>query len=95
VVIIAHFAKIENDVVTQVIVVDNKDCGNLEFPESEAVGAAFINSIGLPGIWKQTSYNNNFRTKYAGIGDKYDSEKDEFVSPVVDAPAEEVPAKKK
>ena len=82
----AHFAKIENDVVTQVIVVDNKDCGDLEFPESEAVGAAFINSIGLPGIWKQTSYNNNFRNKYAGIGDTYNSENDEFVSPVLDIP---------
>jgi hypothetical protein len=91
----AHFAKIENDVVTQVIVVDNKDCGDLEFPESEAVGAAFINSIGLPGIWKQTSYNNNFRSKYAGIGDKYDAELDAFVSPVINAPVEAAPKKTK
>jgi hypothetical protein len=91
----AHFAKIENDVVTQVIVVDNKDCGDLEFPESEAVGAAFINSIGLPGIWKQTSYNNNFRSKYAGIGDKYDAELDAFVSSVINAPVEAAPKKTK
>ena len=86
----AHFAKIENGVVTQVIVVDNKDCGDVDFPESEAVGAAFINSIGLNGTWKQTSYNGNFRTKYAGVGDKYDEENDEFVSPVVEEePVEE------
>ena len=86
----AHFAKINADgVVEQVIVVDNKDCGDVDFPESEAIGAAFINSIGLPGNWRQTSYNSNFRSKYAGIGDKYDAENDEFVSPVVEAPVEE------
>jgi hypothetical protein len=89
VVIIAHFAKINSDgVVEQVIVVDNKDCGDLDFPESEAIGQAFIKSIGLDGIWKQTSYNSNFRSKYSGIGDKYDAELDEFVSPVVELPAE-------
>jgi hypothetical protein len=33
------------------------------------------------GIWKQTSYNNNFRKKYAGIGDIYDPVKDKFLSP--------------
>lgn len=89
-IIIAHFAKISPEgVVEQVVVVDNKDCGNLDFPESEAIGAAFLNSIGLPGNWRQTSYNSNFRSKYAGIGDKYDAENDEFVSPVVsEAPAE-------
>jgi hypothetical protein len=85
----AHFAKINSDgVVEQVIVVDNKDCGDLDFPESEAIGQAFIKSIGLDGIWKQTSYNSNFRFKYSGIGDRYDSELDEFVSPVVDTPSE-------
>ena len=78
----AHFAKINADgVVEQVIVVDNKDCGDLDFPESEAVGAAFINSIGLPGIWKQTSYNANIRKNYAGIGYTYRSDIDAFVPP--------------
>lgn len=78
----AHFAKIENGVVSQVIVVSNEDCGGVEFPDSEPIGQAFINSLdGLQGEWKQTSYNANFRGKYAGIGDTYDSELDEFVSP--------------
>lgn len=88
----AHFAKIENGVVSQVIVLNNSDCGGGEFPESEPIGNAFINSIGLPGVWKQTSYNSNFRGKYSGIGDKFDEtlgEHGEFVSPVaVEAPAE-------
>lgn len=78
----AHFAQIAGDTVTQVIVVSNDDCGNLEFPESEPVGQEFIASIGLAGEWKQTSYNNNFRGRYAGIGFRYDRQLDEFVQPI-------------
>ena len=85
----AHFAKIENGTVTQVIVVNNDDCGGGDYPASEAAGQAFIRSIGLDGEWRQTSYNGNFRGKYAGIGDLFDAEADAFVSPVVEAaPAE-------
>ena len=86
----AHFARIENGIVGQVIVVNNETLGDLEFPESEAVGQEFIASLGLDGTWKQTSYNANFRGKYAGAGDTYDEELDEFVSPVV--PEIEAPA---
>ena len=86
----AHFARIENGIVGQVIVVNNETLGDLEFPESEAVGQAFIASLGLDGTWKQTSYNANFRAKYAGAGDTYDEELDEFVAPVV--PEIEAPA---
>ena len=77
----AHFAEIKGDVVTQVIVVGNDDCGGGTFPESEPVGQAFIASLGLQGEWKQTSYNGNFRGCYAGIGFKYDSVKDIFIAP--------------
>jgi len=80
----AHFARIENGIVGQVIVVNNETLGDLEFPASEAVGQGFIASLGLGGQWLQTSYNANFRGKYAGSGDTYDSELDEFVSPVVE-----------
>jgi hypothetical protein len=76
----AHFAKIdENNIVQQVIVVTNEDCGNLEFPESEIVGQTFLNSIGLNGTWKQTSYNSNFRKNYAGIGNVFDESRDAFI----------------
>lgn len=78
----AHFAKVENGVVQQVIVVADSDCGGGTFPASEPVGQAFIASLGLEGEWKQTSYNNNFRDKYAGIGYTYDSVNDVFVAPV-------------
>jgi len=74
----AHFAKIEEGIVTAVIVVANEDCGGGEFPQSEAIGQAFIAERGLGGLWLQTSYNANFRGKFASIGDKF--ENDEFVS---------------
>jgi len=77
----AHFAKVENGVVREVIVIGNDDCGGGDFPTSEAVGQAFIASLGLAGEWKQTSYNANFRSKYAGIGDTYDAVNDVFVAP--------------
>lgn len=80
-VIVAHFAKVENGKVQQVIVVANSDCSNLPFPESEPVGQAFIESLGIGGEWLETSYNNNFRGTYAGIGYSYDAELDEFVAP--------------
>jgi len=80
----AHFAKIENGIVREVIVVGNGDCAGGDFPESEAAGQAFIASIGLSGEWRQTSYNNNFRSKYAGIGDTYDAVNDVFIAPSIE-----------
>lgn len=78
----AHFARVDDSIVREVIVIDNADCGGGEFPGSEPIGQAFIDSIGLTGVWRQTSYNSNFRVTYAGIGFAYDSDLDEFVAPV-------------
>jgi hypothetical protein len=83
----AHFAKIIDGVVEQVIVVSNDNCGGGDFPESEPIGQAFIASLGLTGEWLQTSYHANFRGLYAGIGYTYDANLDEFVSPT-DEPVE-------
>ena len=80
----AHFARINDNIVQQVIVIANDDCGGGNFPESEPIGQAFIASLGLAGVWKQTSYNGNFRSKYAGIGDTYDAVNDVFVAPAVE-----------
>jgi len=80
----AHFAKIENGIVREVIVVGNGDCAGGDFPESEAAGQAFIASLGLAGEWRQTSYNANFRSRYAGIGDVYDAVNDVFVAPTIE-----------
>lgn len=76
----AHFAKInEENIVEYIMKVDNKDINNLDFPESEPIGAQFLLDIGFEGNWKQTSYNNNFRRRYAAIGYTYDSENDVFL----------------
>jgi hypothetical protein len=75
----AHFAQIVNNVVTNVIVVSNENCGGGEFPESEPIGQAFIASLGLKGLWLQTSYHANFRGCYAGSGYTYDAQLDKFV----------------
>ena len=80
----AHFARIEFGIVRDVNVINNSDCGGGDYPESEPIGQAFIASLGIAGEWKQTSYNGNFRGKYAGIGDIYDVENDVFVSPTVE-----------
>lgn len=76
----AHFARIENGIVGQVIVVSNNDAPD-PYPQSEALGQAFIASIGLAGEWRQTSYNGTFRAHYAGIGYTYDETNDVFYPP--------------
>lgn len=76
----AHFAKIVNNTVEQVIVVSNDDA------PTEVAGQKFIASLGLVGEWKQTSYNargeeGDYRGTYAGIGYTYDAVNDVFVAP--------------
>jgi hypothetical protein len=80
---VAHFAELDphNNRVRNIIVVSNDDCGGGDFPASEPIGQAFIASLGLAGEWKQTSYSASFRSKYACIGDIYDSVNDVFVAP--------------
>jgi len=80
----AHFALIKNGVVVEINVINNADCGGGEFPESEPIGQEFIKSLGIAGEWRQTSFNANFRGKYAGVGDRYDEILDEFVSPITE-----------
>ena len=81
----AHFAKIENGVVRQVIVVNNEVLENKSFPESEPIGIAFCKSLyGSDTDWLQTSYNSNFRGTYAGSGMTYDPVLDIFTFPTVE-----------
>jgi hypothetical protein len=77
----AHFARVADGTVREVIVVSNDDCGGGNFPESEPVGQAFIASLGLSGEWLQCSYHDNFRAVYPGVGWTYDQTNDEFVAP--------------
>ena len=64
----SHFAEINSDGVVQRVIVAEQD-----FINSGAVGDSFR--------WVQTSYNNNFRKQFAGIGYTYDKSKDKFIAP--------------
>jgi len=81
----AYFAKLDtNNIVLEVLAVNNETIDNLSFPESEPLGIAFLeNLFGVEeGItWKQTSYNNNFRFRYAGIDYTYDAQRNAFIPP--------------
>lgn len=79
----AHFAQLDaNNVVTQVIVVSNAELNNLPFPESEPIGVSFCQSLyGQDTVWKQTSYNSNFRKNYASVGMTYNADIDAFIVP--------------
>jgi len=77
----AHFAQLdENNVVTQVIVVSNNELLDASGVEREEMGIGFCQRL-FGGNWKQTSYNHNFRKRYAGIGYTYNAELDAFVPP--------------
>lgn len=78
----AYFAQIEDDgTVLQVISISNHDAPDPAPSHSEPLGQAFIASLGLPGVWRQTSYNGNFRKQYAGPGYRYDADADVFITP--------------
>ena len=79
----AHFARIdENNIVTQVIVVANEDTSDTNGVEVEEIGVAFCKKLlGAETNWKQTSYNNNFRVRYAGIGYSFSEELNAFIPP--------------
>ena len=74
----AHFAKIENNTVAQVIVINNEVLLDANGVEQESIGAQFCHNT-FGGEWLQTSYNGNFRGKYAGAGDTWDGTN--FISP--------------
>ena len=64
----SHFAKIDSNNIVENVIVAEQD-----FINSGAVGDSFL--------WVQTSYNNNFRKNYAGVGYTYDSALDAFIPP--------------
>ena len=77
----AHFAELdENNLVTRVLVVDNKDITKEDGTEDENLGINLLQNL-FGGYWKQTSYNNNFRKNYTGIGYQYDQTRDAFIAP--------------
>lgn len=83
----AHFAQLNNNTVTQVIVVSNADLIDENGIEQEHLGIAICEAVAGAGRWVQTSYNGNFRKKYAAIGDIYNSDVDVFYNPIAPYPS--------
>jgi hypothetical protein len=81
----AHFAELdENNVVKRVVVVGNDiptSNGPLGENDMHVDGEIWCQNFFKGGTWKQTSYNDNFRGRHAGIGFTYDAEKDKFIIP--------------
>jgi hypothetical protein len=67
-----YFAKVENGIVTDVHVV------------SYDFIVANPDRYGDASLWIETFHDNSQRGKYAGIGDIYDADLDEFVTPTIE-----------
>lgn len=78
----AHFAQLdENNVVTRIVVIDNKEVINPHTGnEEEILGISFCKKL-FGGNWIQTSYNGNIRVRYASLGYYYNEELDAFIAP--------------
>ena len=79
----AHFAKLgTGNIVENVISINNTVITDVNGIEQEQLGVDFINKLyNTRDVWKQTSYNNNIRKNYAGIGFHYDQARDAFIAP--------------
>jgi hypothetical protein len=79
----AYFAKLgTGNIVEQVISINNAVITDANGVEQEQLGVDFINKLyNTRDVWKQTSYNNNIRKNYAGIGFQYDQTRDAFIPP--------------
>jgi hypothetical protein len=81
----AHFAELNNsNEVLRVIVISNDDVdsnGGELSSDAETFVASIVPHLEDGTAWKQTSYNDNFRKQFAGIGDTFDTSKDKFIKP--------------
>jgi len=76
----ASFTKIGlNNKVIEVQSVVNEVLHDSNGVEQENIGIDFLTKLTGWAIWKQTSYNGNFRKNYAGIGMTYDEDRDAFI----------------
>jgi hypothetical protein len=79
----ANFAKLdEYNIVTEVVVVNNNVI-TVNGNESEQLGIDFLTNLLGHSKWKQTSYNDNMRKHFAGIGYQYREDLDAFIPPKI------------
>lgn len=78
----AHFARINNNVVDSVVVIHNSILLDSNGVEQESLGLDFCRSLyGDTGEWLQTSYSGSIRKNFASPGFTYDSARDAFIAP--------------
>jgi hypothetical protein len=78
----AHFAKIGlNNIVTDVLVVANRETMDAQGNEQESIGIEFLKTLTGHETWIQTSYNGTIRKNYAGIGYTFDESRNAFIPP--------------
>lgn len=77
----AHFARIENNIVVDVHVVDNHNLHDENGIEQEQIGIDYLKSLWGDLRFLQCSYNNTIRKRYPGIGYSYDEANDVFIAP--------------
>lgn len=75
----AHFARVIDGIVTQVVAVNNDAISGGHFPDSEPLGKKLLADSGLDGDWIQCSYNASFRGAYPSAGFAWDG--DNFIAP--------------
>jgi hypothetical protein len=78
----AHFAKLGvGNIVEKIEVISNDIIGTSnDLSVTEKIGSDFLNKLyNTRDVWKQTSYNSNFRKNYADIGMTYDQQRDAFI----------------
>ena len=77
----AHFAEIDSEGTVQRVLVVSNTVTYQGDEEVEELGTAYLQNMFPDTDWVQTSYNDNFRKRYAGKGMKYDVERDSFIPP--------------
>ena len=77
----AHFAEIDSEGTVQRVLVVSNTVTYQGDEEVEELGIAYLQNMFPDTDWVQTSYNDNFRKRYAGKGYKYDVERDAFIPP--------------
>ena len=77
----AHFAEINEEGTVQRVLVLSNTVTYQDGEEVEELGVAYLQNMFPDTDWVQTSYNDNFRKRYAGKGMKYDVERDSFIPP--------------
>jgi len=81
----AHFAELDkNNIVKRVVVVANDietEAGPLGNNDKHVDGEAWCAKFFKGGVWKQTSYTNNFRKQFCGANFTYDPIQDIFIQP--------------